>query len=130
MTDQSVRAYLIEQLDLPDTWQVIPEQRFPETLSTTTVVLQHTRVEPLAEAPRGHIRNEVVLSVLTARQDIAAAEDELDDAVLEVLSSLDGHSTISWTGAEKVMHRDTYPAWNITLTVITGRPAETPTEEV
>ncbi|MCC2032195.1 hypothetical protein [Microbacterium allomyrinae] len=120
--DQTVRAYLVEQLNLPDDWLVIPEQRFPETLSVTTVVLQHTRIEHLAAAPIGNLEHQVVLSVLDPHTDIAAAENALDDAVTEVIGRIDAHSRIGWTTADKVMHRDTYPAWNITLTVITGRP--------
>ena len=128
----SVRAYLIEQLDLPDDWTVIPEQRFPETIAKTTVVLQHTRIERMAEAPLGHLRNEVVLSVLDPHTDIASAEDALDDAIVALLSAIDAHSTIAWTGAEKVIHREAYPAWNITLSVITSKldeptPESTPT---
>lgn len=125
----SVRAYLVEQLDLPTEWSVIPEQRFPETIAKPTVVLQHTRIERLPEAPMGNIRHTVVLSVLDPHTDIAAAEDALDDAVTELLSAIDAHSTIAWTEAEKTTHRETFPAWNLTLTVITSKP-NPETEEV
>lgn len=127
--EQSVRAYVVEQLDLPETWSVIPEQRFPETISRTTVVLQHTRIERLPEAPLGHLRHTITLSVLDPRTDIAAAEDALDDAITTLLSAIDAHSTISWLDAEKVVHREAYPAWNLSLTVITSKPT-TETEEV
>lgn len=120
----SVRNYLATELALPPAWTLIPEQRFPDTIARPTVVLQHTRIERLAEAPLGHLRHEVVLTVLDPHTDIAAAEDALDDAVTTLLSAIDGHPTIGWTRSEKVVHRDTYPAWNITLTVITTRPLE------
>lgn len=120
----SVRAYLRDELGLPSSWTVIPAQRFPETIARTTVVLQHARIERLAEAPVGNLRHEVVLSVVSPKTDIAAAEDDLDDAVTTLLSAIDGHASIGWTQAEKVMHQNTYPAWNVTLTVITNRTEE------
>lgn len=117
----NVRAYLVEQLNLPAGWKVIPEQRFPETISATTVILQHTRIEPLPAAPIGHLRHEVTLSVLSPFTDIAKAEDDLDDAVAAIITNLDGHDQISWTAAEKTTHNDSYGAWNITLTVISSK---------
>lgn len=131
MSDESVRHYLAAELALPADWAVIPEQRFPETIAKTTVVLQHTRIEKLPEAPIGHLRHTIELSVIDPRQDIAKAEDALDDALVTLIQSLDGHPAINWTGAEKTMHRDTYVAWNLTLTVITSTPEpdEEPDEE-
>lgn len=126
MSDESVRAYLVEQLELPDTWTVIPEQRFPETIAKTTVILQHLKIQRLPEAPIGNLRHEVTLSVIDPHQDIATAEDGLDDAIATLITSLDGHQSIGWTSAEKTMHRDTYAAWNLTLTVITTTPKPAP----
>ncbi len=128
--DQTVRAYIVAELALPAEWHVIPEQRFPETISRTTVVLQHTRIERLPEAPLGHLRHTVTLTVADPHTDIAAAEDGLDDALTDLLSAIDAHSTIAWTEAEKVVHAERYVAWNLTLTVITGKPAATEPEPV
>ncbi|WP_341999388.1 hypothetical protein MRBLWH7_000798 [Microbacterium sp. LWH7-1.2] len=123
--DQTVRAYLVEQLALPAEWHVIPEQRFPESIAKTTVVLQHVRIEPLSEAPIGHLRHEVVLSVIDPRTDIAAAEDTLDDTVTQILIRVDGLERVGWTSAEKVLHSDR-PAWNLSLFVITESAAPDP----
>ncbi len=122
--DTTVRAYLVQELNLPDEWTVIAEQRFPETVSRTTVIVQHTRIEPLPEAPLGHLRHTLTLSVIDPHTDIAAAEDALDEALVEVIQALDTHASISWTEAEKVVHADRYVAWNITVTVITNKTEE------
>ena len=118
----SVRDYLATELTplLPASWRIIPEQRMPQTLDTITVVLKHRRIERLAEAPVGNLRNEVVLTVVDPHEDWATAEDALDDAVNDVLTALDGHSQINWTLAEKVAVSDTYIGWDLTLTVITS----------
>lgn len=116
----SVRAYVTGELDLPEEWLVIPEQRFPETISKTTVVLQHTRIERLPEAPMGSLRHTITLSVLDPHTDIATAENDLDDALVTLISAIDSHSSISWSSAEKTMHEARYAGWNLTLNVITN----------
>lgn len=131
MSDESVRAFLLEQLDLPESWVVIPEQRFPETIAKTTCILQHVRIERLAEAPIGHLRHEVILSVVDPHEDVAAAEDGLDESLVTLITSLDGHAAIGWIEATKTMHAERYAAWNLRLTVITTTPtpAAEPTPE-
>lgn len=119
----SVRDYLAAELAplLLVGWKVIPEQRMPDTIKSTTVVLKHLSIEKLAEAPAGHLRNEVVLTVATPHEDIAKAENALDDAVVKLLSTLDGHKTINWASAKKAQVTDAYLGWDITLTVITEK---------
>jgi hypothetical protein len=123
----SVRDLLVEALTFPAGWAVIPEQRIPGTLSQTTVILKHSRIEKLDEAPIGHLRNTVTLTVVDPHTDQSLAENELDDAVLALITSLDGHPWINWSLAEKVAVRDPYIGWDVTLTVVTQKP--TPTEE-
>jgi hypothetical protein len=122
-----IRPWLAEQLELPTAWHVIPEQRMPETIARITVVIKHRRIEKLPEAPIGHLRHEVTLTVADPHTDVAAAEDALDEAVVELIGTLDGHPSISWSDAEKVAVNDTYFGWDLTLSVITNR---TTTEEV
>jgi len=126
----SVRALIVAELQLPADWTVIPEARFPDTLTKTTVVLQHTRIERLPEGPLGALRNTVTLTVADPRTDVAAAEDALDDALVRLIGSLDRHSWLSWTEAEKVVHAERYVAWNLTLTALTSRDPNPQTEEV
>lgn len=119
----SVRDYLKAELTplLPTGWKFIPNQRMPETISKTTVVLKHTQMERLAEAPLGQLRNTVILTVADPHQDQIRAENALDDSVLELVSAIDTLVPINWTAAQKVLVNDTYLGWDITLTVITNK---------
>lgn len=118
----SVRAYLEAELAplLDEGWGIIPEQRFPETITKITVVLNHTSIEKLSEAPFGNLRNHVTLTVADPHEDVAASEDALDDAVVTLLSVIDRHKSINWTEAKKVKVSDAYRGWDITLTVLTN----------
>lgn len=133
----NVRGYVLDMLDLPPAWRQVPEQRIPATIDRPTVILKHARVEKLREAPIGQLRHEVILAVFVPNRDLARAEDELDVAITEIIAALDGHPTLNWTEAEKVVTPDgQFPGWEITLTVLTGiakpdpaPPAPEPTPE-
>jgi len=120
---QSVREWLEDQLtpELPEGWRFIPNQRMAATIDRITVVLKHTDIERLPEAPLGTLRNTVVLTVADPHEDQVRAENELDDAVLELCTAIDGLPNINWTRASKVLVNDTYLGWDITLTVISGK---------
>lgn len=119
----SVRTYLRDQCAplCPSSWVWITAQRIPETISKTTVILKHSRIEKLDAAPIGHLRHTVTLTVADPRTDVDAAEDGLDAAVTELITALDAHNNISWSTAEKVLLTDSNLAWDITLTTITSR---------
>lgn len=128
MSDESVREFVRTELAamVPTSWTIIPAQRFPETISTTTAIIQHTRISRLVAAPLGHLEHEITISVIDPHTDITTAENELDDAITEVLTALDGHPDIRFTDATKTMHNDAYAAWNMTFRVLSRRPTPTP----
>jgi len=126
MPEVSVRDYLVAELTFPESWRLIPNQRMPEKIEQTTVILKHLRMEKLAEAPVGNLRNTVILTVADPHTDQVEAENALDEAVLTLITALDGHIRINWTLAEKVAIRDPYIGWDVTLTVITTKPTTTP----
>lgn len=119
----SVRDYLDGELTplLPATWKLIPNQRMPETIDGITVVLKHLKIERLPEAPIGSLKNSVTITVADPHQDQVTAEDALDDSVLTLITALDGHSNILWTGADKVLVNNTYLGWDITVEVNTEK---------
>lgn len=119
----NVRDYLKTEITplLPATWSIIPNQKIPETISKITVVLKHLRILPLAEASIGSLRHHVTVTVADPHGDQVLAENALDNAVLELLTALDGHSKIVWTDATKVLVNDTYLGWDISLEVITQK---------
>lgn len=126
---ESVRAYVLAELALPDEWKQISEQRLPDVIDKETVVVKHTRIEKLPAAPIGHLQHEVVIGVFVPNRDIAKAEDRLDKAVGELLAAIDGHSKIGWREAEKVVTPgNRYPGWELTLTVITTTEPTTESE--
>lgn len=126
----SVRAYVLSELALPSSWRQIEEQRIPEVIDRETVIVKHSRIEKLPEAPIGHLRHEVILAVFIPNRDLSKAENRLDDAVTELLAAIDGHPDINWRDAEKVVTPgNQYPGWELTLSVITQQPTPTLTPE-
>lgn len=119
----SVRQYLDGELTplLPAGWTLIPNQRMPETISVTTVVLKLLKIEPLPEAPIGSLKNTVTITVADPHTDQAKAEDALDESVLTLTTALDGHKNIIWKDADKVLVNDTYLGWDISVEVITEK---------
>lgn len=119
----TVRAWLVDQLTpvLPAKWRLIENQRMPETIDRITVVLKHTTIERLPEAPIGQLRHTVILTVVDPHQDAVKAENALDQSVIELVTAIDGLQYVNWTGAAKVAVTDTYLGWDITLTAITGK---------
>ena len=125
MWDNSLRGALAEHLVplLPAGWKFIPNQRVPETLNQITVVLKYVSLERLQEAPKRHLSNRLILTIATPLGDTALAENELDDAVIELTSALDENNRITWTKADKVLVNDRYLGWDISLTM-TSQPTK------
>lgn len=121
----SVRSWLRTALTLPAGWVWINEQRVPETISKTTVITKHSRIEPLEEGGPGQLRHEVLLTVFSPLTKVGNAEDALDDAVTVLITALDGNDQIRFVTAQKVAHpNEQYFGWDITLTVVTNPEPE------
>jgi hypothetical protein len=118
-----VREFLAAQLTtlLPGTWKLIPNQRMPETIDKTTVVVKLTTIEPLAEAPAGTLSNGAVITVADPHQDDVTAENALDDAVLELCTAIDAVPGMTWTKAEKVLVGQSYLGWDITASILSKK---------
>lgn len=107
---------------LPAGWRYIPNQNTPDTITVVTVVYKLLEIEKLSEAPIGHLRNTIVLTVLSPYEDDVKAENALDNDVISALTALDGHPSISWTSCRKVRDAKTDRlAWDINLSVITSK---------
>lgn len=123
-SDRTLRAWFSAQIKplLPTGWRYIPNQDTPATITVTTVVYKLLEIEPLPEAPIGANRNTIVLTVLSPHEDDVKAEDALDNEVIDLVTALDGHGQVSWSGAKKVRDPKTDRlAWDVTVTVITTR---------
>lgn len=119
----SVRQFLETQLTplLPTSWRIIPNQRLPETIDRVTVFFSVTRIESLAEAPIGSLKNFVTITVASPNKDMVRAENALDKNVLTLCTALDGHKDMHWTDAEKVLVKDPYWGWDIRVEIITEK---------
>lgn len=124
-TANTVREYVVAELQplTPDSWKWIGEQRMPTNITATTVVVKHTEMEPLAEAPVSHVRHTLTLTVASPLTDQGKAEDDLDESVTDLTMALDGHKYINWTKAAKVLIAPELPyiGWDITVTHITKK---------
>lgn len=119
----SVRSWLQDALAVPSKWVWISEQRIPSTISKTTVITKHSRIQPLDEGSVGQLRHEVLLTVFAP--NTTAAEDALDEAVTLLITELDGNDKIRFAQAEKVVSpNEQYFGWDITLSVITNPEPE------
>ncbi|MGN6272491.1 MAG: hypothetical protein ACTHMQ_05305 [Protaetiibacter sp.] len=112
---------------VPDTWDVRDEQRLPQTLQTTTVVIAHQEFEPLEAAPLGTLWNLVTVTVATPYTDESMGEDDVDDSVVDLAGAVMFNPSIRFERAEKVLADGTYFAWSLTLHVISSvTPAPEP----
>jgi hypothetical protein len=125
-----VRAWLADYLKplLPEGWRpIVPNARDVDEVDAVTVVLKHVRMERLASAPLGHLRHDVVMTVISPFKAVEAAEDDLDDALTKVLTALSKSSLVTWTSADKVRTGDAW-AWDINVQVLSNTDPETPEE--
>jgi hypothetical protein len=111
---------------LPDGWRFIPNQSTPEKITVVTVVLKHLEISPLEQAPRDHLGSSLVLTVLSPLGDDIKAENELDDAVLDLAHAL--QAVASWVRldrAKKIRDATTDRlGWDLELTAITNTRPE------
>lgn len=125
----SVRAYVIGELVLPDGWKVVDEQRVPDIIASETVVVKHSSFTKLRNAPIGALEHDVILAVFVPNRDLAKAEDRLDKAIVTLMESLDDHPNIGWEEARKVITPNSqFPGWEIDLKVITTKTPATESE--
>lgn len=124
MSAELVRHQLRDLLKplLPAEWEIIPEQRVPEKLEKTTVIIKLTAFERLPAAPMGSLSNEFTVTVASKHMtDQGKAEDAVDDAVLELVTAIDELVTVAWSGAKKVLVAGKYIGWDIDLTMTTKK---------
>jgi len=111
----SGRTDLLNYLDgvLPSTWRVqrrdLPAK--PALTATTVAVLtEQVEVTDLLD-PTVRTYTLTVLVIVPKQVDV---DDDLDDALEEVLEALDLHDYLTWTTAERAVLDDTWPLYRIT----------------
>lgn len=106
MAEQNVREYVIATLKplLPRKWKIQPFSNIPDEITTTTLVLTFQNYSRPAASPRGTRMATYVLTLLTAKIVPGEADNDLDDAIMDLLNALDqiaGKTGIVWTTAER-----------------------------
>lgn len=124
MSANTVRNFLTAQIKplLPRTWKWDPTERNLDQLDRITVVWKQRTFRRLAEAPIGSLRVEGTLTIASPLTDIAKAEAQLDDALLELLTDLDSIAGLGWTEARKVTtDNETYLGYDVDLYITTAK---------
>ena len=107
---------------LPASWKWVATERNVDVTDATTVQWKQNTIEPLPEAPNSFLGVTGVLTVSTPHTDIDAAENALDDAVLELVHDIQRVQGIVFRDARKVALSETGPlGYDLTLTVITKK---------
>lgn len=125
MSGDTIRTQLLAHLQplLPEEWTVLPYQANVSTIDRIVVVLKHNKISKDPDSPMGTVINEFIVTVVSPVSDIKTAEEQLDDAVLELITALDSHLQLNWTEAQKVLvsEKAGYIGWDITLTIHTQK---------
>lgn len=115
---------LLQPLITGNRWSVKPHtvKQLEDSLTRTTVFIEHTGIDPLETAPVGHVENTCVVTILSSLLDWQKAEDALDAKVMDLVATLDGHDQIGWQSARKLQIKE-YLGWSITVTLTTEKEA-------
>lgn len=123
MTARDVIVETLLGLDgLPEDLDVMPYSRALDGLERTTVMVRVDEVHPGRTA--GTRANTIALLVIATKSDPAAAEDELDAALEDVLHVLDTSpegTGIEWSGAKRATFDGGFPCYEISTTVHTQK---------
>lgn len=101
---------------LPPDWAIIPSGRTIDAVPTTTVQLKQLSIIRTPAAPASNHTIEFVVTIAAPEQKTQAAEDRLDDQVVDLLHAFDDLQ-IAWTEARKVSVTDRRLGYDITLTI-------------
>ncbi|MBO1770458.1 hypothetical protein [Agrococcus sp. TF02-05] len=111
---------------IPAEYKLRPNGLALETITTPVLQIKQLRIRPAEEAGTGQLKVEMVLTMASPKSNPQAAEDDLDDDVVEVLAALDSIGWLNWSLAEKVTTGpdDRYLAYDITTEITTTIPEE------
>ena len=129
MADYNVRQLVISHLKplLPKKWMVKEFNALPDEITTTSVVLVFQSYSRTSIAPRAARTATFVLTIVTPQSIPGAADNALDDDLIDLLNAIDAiaETGLTWTTAERGVASNR-PGFDITLTI--AFPLE-PTEQ-
>lgn len=119
MPENLAREQLAAQLRplLPKSWRIVTTHESVDNLDVPVVKIKQKTIDRVPAAPAGRRVNVSFVVTIDASHvaQTQAAEDELDDTVLELIVALDAIGT-AWTRAEKVID-DNRLAYDIDLSL-------------
>lgn len=108
---------------LPKGWLIKPTSAKTDNVSATVVQFQQTRVEKMPQAPRGKLAIEFLMTIKSGKEQTQAAENDLDDAVVQLLHALTKAGFL-WRDCDKALFdNQTRMGYQLTVT-ITSDPKE------
>ncbi|MGO2658425.1 MAG: hypothetical protein ACTH9T_04840 [Mycetocola reblochoni] len=105
---------------LPPTWRIVPYERSIDRPSSVVVMLKQSTITRHPSAPDGAHLVEFVVTIISPHEDNAAAEDQLDDGVIELTHALDD-AGLGWDTATKVSFADRFMAYDIAVNITTTK---------
>lgn len=87
----------------PDAWLIVTDERKRDDTERVLLQLLQRTIEPPTDGARKNHPIGFLATISVAGTDLGAAEDELDDQMVEFLHALSG-ARISWTTATKALY--------------------------
>lgn len=124
----SVRTDLATALAtaLGDDYRVVGWQHGIDRVPKRTVMVWVDALTPVGISS-DNLKVDLALWVLTPSEDTPTADDDLDDALLDVIEALRPLTAFTWTRAQRGVYEDRFHGYQLTISAA-GRvtPEETP----
>lgn len=101
--------------------KIVTSERDIGKIGRAAIIVKQQSIGRLPAAPLSHRNVGVIVTVISAHQDLDRAEDDLDVIVPDVLNALDNQAILTWSGAAKVGWGESNLAYDITLEVIADK---------
>lgn len=107
-----VRDVLVERLSpgIRPEWRVVKTQRTTDRIPKTTIVFRQKRITKEPAAPGASRRAYFEVVIASPLDDTGAAEERLDDEIIDFLNACDAADNVVWEEAEKGIWSDQNPA--------------------
>ena len=116
----SARTQLADALTaaLPDTYRVMGFNDQLDGVSRPTVMLWQSSLRRIEQIGHDRLQVSVALWVLTGRDNLERADDDLDDALEDVIAALRPLTWVDWTEAERGVLLERFHGYNLTVTAV------------
>ena len=99
-------------------WLVLSTARSLDNVSKNTCVLWTAKRKRDEQIQMSLLTDEIELWVFVPTDNVDKIEDDLDDALLEVMEALEQNNAFAWQEAERGVLADKFSGWHLTVTCI------------